>query len=82
MILLCLNGEKCENNELERQRHNKQVNYTQDSSFFSKEKRRAALGGIRTHDTLQSIGKYMHTTSSYIFRARCDWSIQVEQGTK
>ena len=35
----------CEDYEVERQRHNKQINYTQD---------RAALGGIRTHDTLQS----------------------------
>ena len=35
-------------NEVEWQ--GKQVNYTQDSSFFSK-KRRTALGGIRTHDT-------------------------------
>ena len=32
----------------------KKVNYTQDSSFFSKKRRRAALGGIRTHNTLQS----------------------------
>ena len=32
----------------------KQVNYTQDSSFFSKKRRRAALGGIWTHDTLKS----------------------------
>ena len=39
-------------NEVERQ--GKQVNYTQDSSFFSKKRRTAALGGIRTHDTLQS----------------------------
>ena len=48
----------------ERQRHNKQVNYTQESYFLQgkkKEKRRATLrgwggggGGIRTHDTLQS----------------------------
>ena len=39
-------------NEVERQ--GKQVNYTQDSSFFSKKRRRAGLDGIRTHDTLQS----------------------------
>ena len=38
----------CENYEVERQRHNKQINYTQDSSFFQG-KRRA-----RTRDTLQS----------------------------
>ena len=38
-------------NEVQRQRHNKQVNYTQDSSFFWKKRRRAALGGIWTHDT-------------------------------
>ena len=43
----------CENYKVERQRHNKQINYTQDSSFF-KETRRAALGVIQTHDTLQS----------------------------
>ena len=43
----------CENYEVERQRHSKQVNYTQDSSFIQG-KRRAALGGIPTHDTPQS----------------------------
>ena len=36
--------------EVERQ--GKQVNYTQDSSF--QKRRRVTLGGIRTHDTLQS----------------------------
>ena len=41
-------------NEVERQGQGKQVNYTQDSSFFWNKRRRAALGGIRTHDTLQS----------------------------
>ena len=34
-------------------RQGKQVNYTQDSSFFAKKRRRASLGGILTHDTLQ-----------------------------
>ena len=29
----------CENHEVERQRHNKQINYTQDSSFFSRKKK-------------------------------------------
>ena len=33
-------------NEVERQGQGKQVNYTQDNSFFSKKRRRAALGGI------------------------------------
>ena len=32
------------NYEVERQRHNKQINYTQDSSFF-KEERKTALAG-------------------------------------
>ena len=35
-------------------RQGKQVNFTQDSSFFSKKRRRAALCGIRTHGTLLS----------------------------
>ena len=35
--------------EVESQKHNKQINYTQDSF---KEKRGAALGGIRIHDIL------------------------------
>ena len=39
--------------EVERQKQSKQVNYTQDSSF-SKEKGRAVLGWILTHDTLPS----------------------------
>ena len=40
------------NYEVERQGHNKQVNYTQDSSFFQAKKN--CPGEIRTHDTLQS----------------------------
>ena len=47
----------CENYDVERQRHSKQINYTQDSSF-SKGKRRAALGGIRTHAAL-SLGDHI-----------------------
>ena len=39
---------------IERQRHNKQVNYHPGQLFFSKTRRRAALGWIQTHDTLQS----------------------------
>ena len=39
----------------QRQRQGKQVNYTQDNSFFPRKRRRVALGGIRTHGgTLQS----------------------------
>ena len=35
-------------------RQGKQFNTTQDNSFFQRKEKRAALGGIRTHDTLLS----------------------------
>ena len=38
-------------------RHNEQVNYTQDSSFFQKS---CPAGGIRTHDTLLSRRFYVY----------------------
>ena len=41
-------------NEVTRQRQIKQLNCTQDNSFFPEKGKRAALGGIRTHDTLLS----------------------------
>ena len=45
---------ECENYQVEGQTHNKQINYTQDSSDFQRKKTKAGLGGIRTHDILQS----------------------------
>ena len=40
---------------VERQRHNKQINYIRPGQLvLSKGKKRAVLGGIRTHNTLQS----------------------------
>ena len=51
-------------NEVERQ--GRQVYYTQDSSFFSKKRRRASLGGIRTHDTLQSRRALYQLRRSYL----------------
>ena len=43
----------CVNYEVKGQEHDKQVKYIQDSDF-SKEKRRDAMGRIRTHHTVQS----------------------------
>ena len=55
----------CENYEVERQRHNKQINYTQDSSFFPRKNKELSWVGFEP-TTLCSLGERstMHKMSA------------------